>query len=601
LETRSTEIEGNFSTDDLDRAITVKEQALTLTLPESPLRVKILLSLAVSLFRRYELAGSLDDFARASDLLEEAALSTTASPALRIHCAAILLSRLLVTRDIARAHSISRQAINLFPLLNIRAMRRKERQYYISQLSWLTSLATGLILECNGTAYEALQTLEIGRGAIATLSLETQSDLSPLRAMYPALADRFDSIRRALENSHSSFHELQMNVDLGIEHCYSLSKELDTLISRIRQLEGFDRFLLGPSEIELTAIAGSDAIVIFNVTDIRSDAIIVHRHRISFLHLALLTTSELRSYTRRLLRAVVEMKIHEGGLELSKVLEWLWDVAVKTILDYLGFTHTPSDGQRWPRIWWVGSGFLNIFPIHAAGYHHNDLSGQCTIDRVVSSYTPTIKALAHARGRVALARTAGQQKTLLVGMPQTPGMKALPFVEPEFQKLHQILQQSPGVSADISMRPTRSDVLQKLTDYQIVHFSCHGWADEDPSESTLLLHDWRTNPLTVSDLSAQNLPKALFAFLSACNTASSFNEALIDESITLSAAIHLAGFPSVIGTLWPIFDQEGAEVAIEFYEWMLQNEGRFDVEKFAEGLHRVVRALKEKTQIVRGF
>jgi CHAT domain-containing protein len=186
-------------------------------------------------------------------------------------------------------------------------------------------------------------------------------------------------------------------------------------------------------------------------------------------------------------------------------------------------------------------------------------------------------------------------------MPQTPGMKALPFVEPEFQKLHQILQQSPGVSADISMRPTRSDVLQKLTDYQIVHFSCHGWADEDPSESTLLLHDWRTNPLTVSDLSAQNLPKALFAFLSACNTASSFNEALIDESITLSAAIHLAGFPSVIGTLWPIFDQEGAEVAIEFYEWMLQNEGRFDVEKFAEGLHRVVRALKEKTQIVRGF
>jgi len=187
--------------------------------------------------------------------------------------------------------------------------------------------------------------------------------------------------------------------------------------------------------MELTSLVGPDAIVVFNVSDIRSDPIIVHKNHISSLNLALITPSELRSYTRRLLRAVVKMKTREGGLELSKVLEWLWDVAVRAILDCLGFVQTPADNQRWPRIWWVGSGFLNIFPIHSAGYHHDTISGKCTIDRVISSYAPTIKALAYAREREALARPLSEQKALLVGMPQTPGMKPLPFVESEFQRL----------------------------------------------------------------------------------------------------------------------------------------------------------------------
>lgn len=151
------------------------------------------------------------------------------------------------------------------------------------------------------------------------------------------------------------------------------------------------------------------------------------------------------------------------------------------------------------------------------------------------------------------------------------------------------------------MSPTKNNVLERLADYQIVHFSCHGFPDEDPSESTLFLDDWKTNRLTVSDFIAQNLHQALFAFLSACNTVSAFNESLIDESITLSAAIHLAGFPSVIGTLWPVLDKESAEVSIDVYKWMLQNGAKLDVERSAEGLHRAVRALKEKTQIVPGF
>jgi hypothetical protein len=54
-----------------------------------------------------------------------------------------------------------------------------------------------------------------------------RSDLSDLRAEHPDLANRFESIRRALDNSYSKFGELEMGIDLNIER-YFLSKELDT-------------------------------------------------------------------------------------------------------------------------------------------------------------------------------------------------------------------------------------------------------------------------------------------------------------------------------------------------------------------------------------
>jgi hypothetical protein len=50
-------------------------------------------------------------------------------------------------------------------------------------------------------------------------------------------------------------------------------------------------------------------------------------------------------------------------------LEGLWNSAVKPVLNEFGFTRNIAPGEVWPRVWWVGSGLLNIFPIHAAGYH----------------------------------------------------------------------------------------------------------------------------------------------------------------------------------------------------------------------------------------
>lgn len=71
---------------------------------------------------------------------------------------------------------------------------------------------------------------------------------------------------------------------------------------------------------------------------------------------------------------------------------------------------------------------------------------------------------------------------------------------------------------------------------------------------------------------------------------------LLDESITLSSAIQLCGFSSVVGSLWQIVDIYTAEIAKNIYKWILQ-EGEFDVRRSAEGLHKAVRNLRDRTRM----
>jgi CHAT domain-containing protein len=257
-------------------------------------------------------------------------------------------------------------------------------------------------------------------------------------------------------------------------------------------------------------------------------------------------------------------------------------------------------------VWWVGSGLLNLLPIHAAGYHGKPGirgTNQSVIDRVISSYAPTLKALAYARERQARVASIDLQSCLLVGMPETPNETSLPFVEQEMQKIQDLLKASSHISTINLQSPTREEVLAIMSAQNVVHFSCHGCYSEelDPSSSKILLSDWTTNPLTVSDITSLNCQSSQFAFLSACHTAGSRDIDLLDESINLTSAMQLAGFHSVIGTLWQVRDEQSANVAEKVYGWMLTNGERLAIELSAEALHHAVRGLRDSERSVPNF
>ena len=86
------------------------------------------------------------------------------------------------------------------------------------------------------------------------------------------------------------------------------------------------------------------------------------------------------------------------------------------------------------------------------------------------------------------------------------------------------------------------------------HLACHGATDlEHPAESALLIHDYRTAPLTVADVVRLRLRQAELAYLSACDTAQP-GVRLLDESIHLASAFQAAGYRHVIATMWPVWD-----------------------------------------------
>ncbi|RFN53291.1 tpr domain-containing protein [Fusarium flagelliforme] len=207
----------------------------------------------------------------------------------------------------------------------------------------------------------------------------------------------------------------------------------------------------------------------------------------------------------------IQLKTETAALDSPKTLEWLWDVIANPVLEALGYTQCPSNGH-WPHVWWIPTGALSRFPVHAAGYHYRQFC-ESVLDRVMSSYSSSIKAIISRRQRPQHS-VSGQ--ALLLVMEHTPGSSYLPFASQEIAVLRDLMQ-------SMAVEPTvlghrKSDVTSLLRDCSVFHFAGHGHIDrEKPSNSRLILED---GPLTVGELmemKLQNRPPFL-AYLSACST-----------------------------------------------------------------------------------
>jgi hypothetical protein len=255
------------------------------------------------------------------------------------------------------------------------------------------------------------------------------------------------------------------------------------------------------------------------------------------------------------------------------VLAWTWRAITEPVLRALGHTATP-DGpvETWPRLWWCPTGPAAVLPLHAAGEHPRTGAefvaagdgGQvnAVAGRVVSSYTPTLGALARARRRPAAARV----RQLAVGVPDAPGYEPsaspLPAVVKELNAVAVHLPEPEQATRLSGPAANWSAVRAALAEHSWLHLSCHAVQDQaDPSSSAFLLYD---RPLTLADLTALQLPDPDLAYLAACHTATGSME-LIDESLHLAAGLQLVGYRHVVATLWSIADQAAPILARTFY------------------------------------
>ncbi|MEU0431990.1 CHAT domain-containing protein [Streptomyces sp. NPDC006290] len=615
---------------DLDEAVAALDAALEGTRDDHLHRTAYRTHLGAALLQRANVTGNVQDRERALAELRQVAEHVTTPPRIRV-ATARTVAQLTAASEPARAAKLLEQAVMTLPEVAPRRLGRGDRQHALGTLAaGLAADAAALALadtsvpEPEDRAARALSMVEAGRAVLLSQALDTRSDLTALREQHSALAARFVELREALDRDAEPAPLTGGGPAGGSGERHRLAEGLSESLKRIRACKGFARFGLPPSPDELLAEAAHGPVVTFTVSRHRSDALLLTPDGVSSCPLPQLTAEAVLQRAESFYQALEDATAPDRNRvaaqkTLRKGLEWLWEAAAEPVLTALeakGHVLPPAhDGDALPRVWWAPGGLMSLLPLHAAGFHtaadtDPGARPRTVMDRVVSSYTPTVRMLHHAR-RPRPAATDGV-RSLVVAVPDAPGLPLLPHVVEEARCVRALLphpidltgpephDEEPG-PAPGGNTPTTAAVLARLPECAIVHFACHGATDHtDPSRSRLLLHDHDTAPLTVSALASANLDHARLAYLSACSTATPGGPDLLEEAIHLTSALQVAGFPHVVGTLWQVDDRIAAEIAESFYRHLLTcaptgsaGPGP-DLDRAAVALHGAVRAVRDR-------
>ncbi|KAH7111459.1 CHAT domain-containing protein [Dactylonectria estremocensis] len=477
-------------------------------------------------------------------------------------------------------------------------------QFVMSTFAGVASDLCAFLLSAN-RLNEALQYLEQGRTVIISQLLDDRSDLSSLRRAHSRLANQYQSL---VDEVNTPIRQTTPGVveTLIRKRRQEAMAELDTCLKEIRHIPGYERFMLGQTIAEMQECVTEGSIVVINITGFRSDAILISNNSLSTITLPGLSAFDVRSWASKDWSTKKRSEQREKNDEFLDYLSWLWHTCVKHILAEVSATQKqPSEDL--PRVWWIGSGLASSMPFHAAGVHTRG-SMENAYSKITSSYTPSIKALAYARNQAKRAQEAlaAQDMMLIATMPTSlkrPGDKKAPKDLPgAIEETGEILNSARShISTTVLTHPSADQVLEVLKTCRIAHFACHGTSDySDPSNSGLILQK-STGPgealeqdrLTVHRVSELRLRYAQIAYLSACSTAENKAARLSDEVIHVVSGFQVAGFPHVVGCLWPAGDSECVDVAKRFYSLVLRgNQAAINNNEAASALQEAVMAVR---------
>ncbi|KAJ7832368.1 CHAT domain-containing protein [Mycena leptocephala] len=457
-----------------------------------------------------------------------------------------------------------------------------------------------------GHPEKAVEWLEQCRGRFFNLRTQVKA----LGQEYPELANELSQLSAQLEGStrdqdRPPFPRKQQFLKLAGQQANVDAHKREVLLSKIRELDGFEQFLLPKTISELSSVAQVGPVVVLYVSKFSCDGLgLLPGLTNEVIHIPFpqLTPAHVETLTHSLETLLMSLshgqlnsrrfKSHgEGyaaGLEddFAEILSELWVRLVWPVLDALAITTPTKDNLQ--RIWWCPTGPLTLLPIHAAGlYGDNDTFGSKLSDFVISSYTPSLAAL--MQGFRSTSRT-DQVFQLLAVAPSAVGQSEIPGTKDEITRIQRCARGKMSVCSLVEDEATLARVEEGMMNSGWVHFACHGIQDLDtPTNSALLLAG--SSRLTLERITKLSLPHADFAFLSACQTATG-DKTLEEESIHLAAGMLLAGYRSVIATMWSIRDNDASEVAADVYEHLFKTSPP-DPTRAAEALHLAVRNLRE--------
>ncbi|KAJ1299498.1 hypothetical protein OPQ81_003810 [Rhizoctonia solani] len=581
---------------DLERDIEYSSSALDLTPDGHPNLSRRHFHLAISCLLRYRHTNQLSDLGHSLASFQKSSQLSTGPPRDTFQYALTWAQHASIYPALScmEAYQAAIEALPQFIWLGASTKQRYEDLSTVENLAINASSAA--IRHSNYTL--ALEWIEHARCVVWNQNLMLRSPLDQLKSCNPHLAVRLEAISHQLQDisyeSPGPLPGLITQEQEGRQRRH-LALEYNSLLSETRKLPGFENFLQPMKSVGLIRAARFGPVVIINCHKDGCDALITMPRQGEIKHLALpgFTTQKARNAVSDLEESLRRKGLRQRGVKVKDqsvfkdpipgVLLDLWIAIVKPVLQFLDFMNEVSIDSL-PHITWCPTGALSFLPLHAAGDYTQPRTR--VFDYAISSYTPTLSALLASTPNLLPAPS----RVLVIGQAETPGHAPLPGTTQELTCLKDHMKSKVEYTELIDNQATRAAVLDAMEEHDWVHLACHAHQNvQDPTKSGFFLHDGILDLASISQRSFRN--KGL-AFLSACQTATG-DEKLPDEAIHLASGMLMAGYPSVIATMWSVVDADAPFVADKVYGQLMED-GKLGNGAAGKALHHAVAELRDK-------
>ncbi|KAG1778866.1 CHAT domain-containing protein [Suillus placidus] len=403
-----------------------------------------------------------------------------------------------------------------------------------------------------------------------SLASRLKTPVEDLESANPKLAHNYLELSKLVSNAAQDSTTItdRAAADRAATEYRKLAEQWEAAVAEIRSLQAFSRFLLPPSYANLQAAARHGPVIILIASQYSCSAIIVPTsgdpHHVPLSSITLADLKTLKDRFTRAIRHASRMDPAESRTDLIVLWRTVWDEIMLPIVNVL---ENVVKLKRRSRIWLCPTAAFTSIPLHAANPFQTkaDRSKEpCLEDLYICSYTPTLSALIRSR-RMMKKRVSPSFVAIGQGQPGAGKGKALSAVDSELDLVHKLVPATATHTIISGDAATRAGALQALEENTWVHLACHG--KEDPVQPYNSHFVMRDEHLTLLDIIDKDIPRAEFAFLSACHTAVG-DEETPDEVIHLAVGLQFSGFKSVVGTLWEVDDAVAKHIVKAFYKYM---------------------------------
>ncbi|KAI0319870.1 CHAT domain-containing protein [Amylostereum chailletii] len=586
---------------DLDSAMCMHRQAIDLTPDGHPDKAMYRNNIGITYVARFKRFSDSTDFNAAVDISMQAASDTSGPPSHRFSAAREWATLASSEHSITSALDAYQVVVEIIPRLVWLGSNLYRRYEELPAIAEVVNAAAAAAITAGDLA-RALEWLEQGRCIVWGQTLQLRTPLDDLRDVDSTLADELELVSHELEVAGTAGSiepdrsENQTFSEDGAQRHRRLAERYEDLVERARTLPECERFLRPKKLAHLREAAGSGPVVVVNVNEGRCDALILRPSSNTVLHVPFptLTRGHVDRWRDRMLQCLKRSGARARGSRralaagddnnMARILGSLWSIVVRPVLLKLKLLQKSLNDNP-PHITWCATGSMAFLPLHAAGVYDGP-GGPKIYDYVVSSYTPTLSALLGAGQH---RRQVSKPSVLAVSQPATPGQNPLPGTIAEIAAVKECVGDQ-GLYLDRE-KATKDSVLEAMAKHSWIHLACHAEQRAgDPTKSAFILHDSR---LELLDIMKKSFEHTELAVLSACQTATG-DEKLAEEAVHLAAGMLMAGYPSVVATMWSIKDRDAPVVVEELYSQLMPKGGGEDGRRVAYALHDAVKRLRNE-------